>query len=216
MSNTLLHYYHDPLCGWCYAAEPLVQAAVAAKVPVVLHGGGLWNPPGRVPETKRAQIRVTDRRIHDMTGQTFGAAYLDGLLDDPATIYHSRPTIAAILAAEKMEADAGMPMLTALQRAHYVDGRRIVDTPVLVGLARAIGLDAASFVDALGAVAVDIHIQGARAAMHRYGLHGFPSFLLECDGDFRRLAHEGCYGNPQAFLALIASASSARQVRAQA
>ena len=25
--NPVLHYIYDPLCGWCYGAEPLVWAA---------------------------------------------------------------------------------------------------------------------------------------------------------------------------------------------
>ena len=204
MDSPILHYYHDPLCGWCYAAEPLVRAA-AAKMPVVLHGGGLWDPAGRVPDAKRAQIKVTDRRIHDMTGQLFGAAYLDGLLDDPATIFHSRPTIAAILAAEQLRSDAGLPMLAAIQRAHYVDGRRVVDTSVLINLAQAISLGPASFAAALAAIPVDTHIQDTRAAMQRHDLHGFPSFLLERGGIVRRLPHESCYGDPPRFLAQITS-----------
>ncbi len=213
MTNPILHYYHDPLCGWCYAAEPLVRAA-AATMQVVLHGGGLWDPAGRVPDAKRAQIKVTDRRIHDMTGQLFGAAYLDGLLDDPATIFHSRPTIAAILAAEQVRGDAGLPMLAAIQRAHYVDGRRVIDTSVLVDLAQAIGLDPAPFNAALNAVPVDSHIRDTRAAMQGHGLHGFPSFLLERDGIVQRLAHESCYGDPRGFLAQVTSAFPNGQLRA--
>ena len=27
MADAVLHYIHDPLCGWCYAASPLVAAA---------------------------------------------------------------------------------------------------------------------------------------------------------------------------------------------
>ncbi len=35
-----LHYIHDPLCGWCYAAAPLAEAAAAVPgVEIVLHGG---------------------------------------------------------------------------------------------------------------------------------------------------------------------------------
>ncbi len=202
MTNPILHYYHDPLCGWCYAAEPLVQAA-AAEVTVVLHGGGLWEPAGGVPDGKRVQIKVTDRRIHDLTGQVFGAAYLDGLLDDPDTIFHSRPTIAAILAATELRADAALPMLAAIQRAHYVDGRPVVETAVLADLAGAIGLAAVPFVAALDAVAVDTHIRDTRETMRRHGLRGFPSFVLERDGILQRLAHEGCYGDPRSFVAQV-------------
>ena len=211
MIHPTLHYYYDPLCGWCYAAEPLVQAAAAAAFPVVLHGGGLWDPAGRVPDAKRAQIKVADRRIHAMTGQVFGAAYLDGLLDDPAAVFHSRPTIAAVLAAERLDAGADLPMLAALQRAHYIDGRRIVERSVLVDLARELALDADAFAAALDAVPVDEHIRTTRVEMHRHGLHGYPAFLLERDGTVARLAHEGCYGDPHAFVALVTGTCDERR-----
>ena len=31
MSLATLHYIYDPLCGWCYGAKPLVQAAQAVS-----------------------------------------------------------------------------------------------------------------------------------------------------------------------------------------
>ena len=27
MNDTTLHYVYDPLCGWCYGAAPLLEAA---------------------------------------------------------------------------------------------------------------------------------------------------------------------------------------------
>ena len=29
MSESTLHYIYDPMCGWCYGAEPLIEAARA-------------------------------------------------------------------------------------------------------------------------------------------------------------------------------------------
>ena len=42
----VLHYLYDPLCGWCYGAEPLVDAARSVQgLEVRLHAGGLWPVP---------------------------------------------------------------------------------------------------------------------------------------------------------------------------
>ena len=203
MTNSILHYVHDPLCGWCYAAEPLVRAAIEADIAVVLHGGGLWDQPTHAPAAKRRMMRVTDGRIREMTGQPFGPAYLDGLLIDPATIWHSRPTIAAILAAQSMQASASLPMRASIQRAHYVEGRRVVEEAVLVDLAAALRLDRTGFAAALGAVPVDRHIENTRAMMSRHGLQGYPSFLLQRDGLLTRVRHEDHYGRPREFVAAI-------------
>ena len=69
MATPILHYVYDPLCGWCYAAEPLVEAAAAAGVPIVLHGGGLWAPAVHATNAKRRSMRETDARIGQLTGQ---------------------------------------------------------------------------------------------------------------------------------------------------
>ncbi len=204
MSKPILHYIHDPLCGWCYAAEPLVQAAATAGIPVALHGGGLWGEPIHASAAKRRMMRSTDDRISQITGQPFGESYLEGTLVDPDTIWHSRPTIAAILAAQGLAPGAGLAMMAAIQRAHYVEGSRVVERAVLVELAHRIGLDRAAFAAALDDVPVDRHILETGALMEEYDLHGFPTFLVERGGTLSRFHHEVLYGQPAAFVAALA------------
>ncbi len=216
MATAILHYVYDPLCGWCYAAEPLVEAAAEAGVQIVLHGGGLWDPAVHATDDKRRAMRETDARIGQLTGQPFGEAYLQGLLVDPASLWWSRPTVAAALAAEGLEAGRGLAMIAAVQRAHYVEGRRVVEHAVLAEAAGAIGLDPTRFTEALQAAPVDAHIQATRRLMRSHDLHGFPSFLAERDGQVARLAHEACYGRPAAFVAMIHDAACARARQATA
>ncbi len=180
MNAPVLHYVYDPLCGWCYAAEPLFHAAGEAGVPIVLHGGGLWDPAVHATDAKRRMMRETDDRIGQLTGQPFGVAYLDGLLVDPASVWWSRPTIAAVLAAQAVRPGSGAAMVAAIQHAHYVEGRRVVEDAVLI---------VAATRDRTGrrrrsarrwsSAPVDRHIRDTRALMRRYGLQGYPSFLFE-------------------------------------
>lgn len=198
MSPRQLHYVHDPLCGWCYAASPLVEA-VADALSVRLHGGGLWPRPTALEREKSQYIRLNDLRITSLTGLPFGSAYLTGLLSDSGLVLWSRPTIAAVMAAGLLHPGADLEMLHALQVAHYVQGRRIVETDVLVELAQQIGLAASPFAERLASVAVDDHIAATRRFMHSFKLQGFPAFLVEVGGRFRRLQHESFYGDPSGF-----------------
>ena len=211
MTTPTLHYVYDALCGWCYAAEPLVQAAAEAGVPVVLHGGGLWDPGVHATEAKRRMMRETDARISQLTGQVFGEAYLEGLLIDPESLWWSRPTVAAVLAAEAVRAGQGPAMIAAIQRAHYVEGRRVVEDAVLVEAAAALGLDPARFGEALSQAPVDRHIHETRTLMRRHDLQGFPSFLLEREGAVARLPHEACYGRPDVFVTMIRGTTAQEQ-----
>ena len=205
----LLHYIHDPLCGWCYAATPMLQAVRDAGIPITLHGGGLWEPATRLGPDKRSHIRENDARIAALTGMTFGSSYLSGLLAEAGTLFWSRPTIAAILAAETIRADAGLPMLHAIQHAHYVDGRRVVEPAVLADAADGLGLDRARFLDALDNVPVDTHIADTRERMRRHGLRGFPGFVLERGDALVPVPHETFYGQPQEFVRALGAAMAA-------
>ncbi|WP_419895930.1 DsbA family protein [Roseomonas sp. USHLN139] len=194
-----LHYIHDPLCGWCYAASPLVAAAAALPGMIVaLHGGGLWDPPTGLPPAKRSMIAAADARIAQLSGQVFGAAYLEGLLQDPATVFDSRPVTAALLAA----GEQALPMLRLIQTAHYVEGLRVVEPEVLAGLAARLGVD--GFAARLSAVDVDGHIAATRRLMQRIGAGGFPTFLLESEAGLRPVPHSDCYGDVPRFVQRLA------------
>ena len=191
----------------------MVLGAVEAGSLIVLHGGGLWERSTLLDLEKRNYIRKSDERIAALTGRTFGKAYLDGLLSDPEATWWSRPTIAAVLAAESLLPGAGLPMIGAIQQAHYVEGRKVVDEDVLLEAAGTLGLSMQSFRQAFHSVAVDDHIERTRALMRQWGLSGFPSFLVEQDGAFRPLSHEIYYGQPAAFVDAIGADPAMATVR---
>jgi len=200
MTAPTLHYVYDPLCGWCYAVTPMIEAVAQAGIGIVLHGGGLWEPAAGLAPEKRAYVRQNDARITALTGMTFGPAYLDSLLTDATAVFWSFPTIAAVLAAGAMETGADLRIMHAIQYAHYVDGRRVVETPVLTDVAGSVGLAKDTFLHALQSAPVDEHIARTRRWMQQLGLAGFPSFVLERDGELVRVQHEPFYGQPDAFL----------------
>lgn len=199
-----LHYVYDPLCGWCYAAAPLVAAAQALPgVELILHGGGLFAEPTGLAAPMRQHIRASDARIAEMSGQAIGSAYLDGLLNDPSAIFHSAPCIAAVLAAEHLVPGGGPTMLKAIQSAHYVDGRRVVEAEVLSDLAQAIGLLPDAFEAARRNAPVDSHINETRRTMATFGIRGFPGLLREKDGQITPLPLADFYGRPAAFAEMV-------------
>ncbi|WP_425325184.1 DsbA family protein [Pandoraea apista] len=201
MTQATLHYIADPLCGWCYAAAPLVRAARdVAGLDVVFHGGGMMAGPNAQPVTPqlRNYVMPHDHRIAALTGQPFGDAYFDGLLRDGTAVFDSAPPTAAVLAAEAL-AGRGLDMLAALQRAHYADGKRIADRSVLVDVAGALGLDRDAFAnafDAQDATALMKHFRESRAWLARVGGSGFPTFALDVGGNVERLEPGRYLGQP--------------------
>ncbi len=188
--NATLHYLYDPLCGWCYGAEPLAAAAAnVVGLTLRLHAGALWPQPTRLPEETRRYIQQADMRIAQMSGQPFGTAYLHELLQDPALVLDSRPVIAAVLAAQSLDATKALPMLRGIQHAHYERGRHVVEEATLIDIAASIGLDAAAFTAALHEVPVDSHIAESREFMNNIGAQGFPTFVLQIGADWFGVPH---------------------------
>ena len=184
VNTATLHYIFDPLCGWCYGAAPLVEAA--RDVPglrLQLHGGGMMTGANRRAITPqwRDYVMPHDRRIAELTGQPFGEPYFDGLLRDSGAVMDSAPPTTAVLAAEAL-AGRGLDLLHRLQRAHYVEGRRIADPTVLHTLATDIGLQAPAFgehFERLAGAPTQQHIADSRQWLARAGGQGFPSFALQ-------------------------------------
>lgn len=199
----ILHYIYDPLCGWCYGAKPLVQAAQTV-LPVIAHGGGMMSGANRqiVSPQLRNYVMSHDRRIAEYTGQTFGEAYFEGLLRDESAVFDSTPPTAAVLAAEQI-AGRGLELLGRLQTAHYVEGRRIADEAVLFELAKGLGLELQAFQAAYEQAGTDHHIKESRALLAKVGGQGFPTFALEQNGQFTLIDIGPWLGKPEAFAAWL-------------
>ncbi|MEO8297464.1 MAG: DsbA family protein [Burkholderiales bacterium] len=202
MPTPTLHYIHDPLCGWCYGAAPLVEAA-RGMVRVQAHGGGMMAGAARraVTPELRQFVMTHDRRIAQASGQPFGPGYFEGLLRDTSAVLDSAPPITAMLAADEV-AGVGLDMLARMQQAHYVEGRRIAEFAVLQALATELGLDAEAFGRAYGqrqGAATQAHIEQSRALLARVGGQGFPTFALELDGRRTRVDIGPYMGRPEAW-----------------
>jgi putative protein-disulfide isomerase len=200
-SNPTLHYIFDPLCGWCYAAAPLVEAARALPgLDIALHGGGMMTGGNRQPVTDalRRYVMPHDERIAGLTGQPFGEDYFNGLLRDNGAVFDSEPPTTAILAAQAL-GGRGLDLLRRIQRAHYVQGLRVADPAVLAALAADIGLDPAAFGAAFAAAQgaeTASHIAASRQLLARLGGSGFPTLALERGGACTLLEPSRYLGRP--------------------
>ena len=183
MTDAVLHYVFDPFCGWCYGAAPLLENLRKINgLKVVLHGGGMMAGRARQQVTPQLRDYVMhhDQRIGQMSGQPFGDAYKNGLLRDSTAVFDSEPPTTAILAAEEL-GSRGLDMLKRIQHAHFIDGQKVADLPVLRSLALDIGLDADGFDRAYASLAgapTHAHINDSRSLLGQVGGQGFPTFAL--------------------------------------
>ncbi|WP_297893271.1 DsbA family protein [Shewanella sp.] len=203
----ILHAIIDPLCGWCYAAAPLLDAAAKAGFTIKLHGGGMLTGSRRkqIDANWRDYVMPHDLRISELTGQPFGENYFNGLLRDTTIVLDSAPPIKAMLAIDAMGGDA-LAYLHSVQLAHYRDGHSASDEGHLARLATAQGFSpnafAAQYTQAEGKL--DEHIVESRARLNRIGAQGFPSMAIETyDGKITAININRYYGQPEQWISYL-------------
>lgn len=197
--QTTLHYVYDPLCGWCYGAAPLLQAAATiAGLKIELHAGGLWMGSRRQPmgEALRDYVRPHDQRIEALTGQHFGERYFNELLLREGCLLDSEPPIRAVLAVTALGGD-GLVMLHRIQQSHYRDGIWIGEPAFLVTLAAEQGISAEAFQQAYLQAPLLQHLADSQGWMKRLGGQGYPTLGIERGGKLERIEVNQYLGEPE-------------------
>ena len=50
---------------------------------------------------------------------------------------------------------------------------------------------------------IENHLYETKQFMYRFELKGYPSFVLEHDGNYTKISHKPFYGNPSGFVMAI-------------
>ena len=209
--HTTLHYVYDPLCGWCYGAAPLLQAAATlAGLKIELHAGGLWLGPRRQPmgQALRDHVRPHDERIQALSGQPFGERYFNELLLSDGLLLDSEPPIRAILAVTELGGD-GLSLLHRIQQSHYLDGQWVGDQAHLARLAQEQGITPAAFAQAFEQVDLAGHLAQSQGWLRQLGGQGFPTLGLMLGESLIPLPVSSFLGEPQAFASHLAALMAA-------
>ena len=200
--NLKLQYFFDPLCGWCYASAPALDALVK-QFPTALElmPTGLFSGAGARPMSEEwaAHAWRNDQRIAQMTGQHFSQAYHDQVLNGVGVRFDSGYANRALTAMRQIDPSLESRLLHALQLARYVDGRDTAKPDVVADVAAAVAamaelsFDKGLFADRLtgDATLEQATVQrtaNSQALMHRRGVSGVP-LLWVSTGAIERALH---------------------------
>jgi len=138
-----IDYYTDPLCSWCYAAEPTldaIQTRFGARIAIRYRLFPLFEDVREVMRDPCRLWSIADRYriVSKKTGTPINPAVWR---DDPPQ--SAWPPCEAVKAAER-QGDAG-PFLKRLRIGVMVEGRNIARRDVQLACAEAVGLDVAQF-----------------------------------------------------------------------
>ncbi len=190
MAKARLLYVMDPMCSWCWGFAPVAEAlseqARAAGVACHLVTGGLRAGQGAALDpTTRGYILGHWEAVHRTTGQPF--RFEDALPE--GFVYDTEPACRAIVAARRLDEDSAWPLVRAIQRAFYAQGRDVTQAAVLAGLAEQVGLPRIEFAAAFDSGEARHATAADFAWVQDLGIAGFPTLLAERNGQLALLTN---------------------------
>lgn len=190
-----VHYFFDPMCGWCYGASSLMaQLNQRVGVSLVLHPGGMVANRA-IDDAFRQHILQHDQQIARQTGAVFGDAYVARIQSAAPVVLDSYLTAQGILAAEAVGGDP-FEMLRAIQHGHYHQGLAVNQLDTLAALAGSIGLDEAAWRAAMATNEAQLHdtIAQTRALMSQHQVSGYPTVMIETAAGWQTVPTSSFYG----------------------
>lgn len=190
MAKARLLYVMDPMCSWCWGFAPVAEAlsrqAAADGVAFHLVAGGLRAGHGAAldPNT-RGYILGHWQTVQQTTGQPFR---FDDALPE-GFVYDAEPACRALVAARSLDEESAWPLVRAIQRAFYAEGRDVTQAAVLAGLAEAVGLPRIEFAAAFDSGEARDATAADFAWVQDLGIAGFPTLLAERNGQLALLTN---------------------------
>ncbi|WP_100636325.1 DsbA family protein [Marinomonas sp. ef1] len=193
-----IHYFFDPMCGWCYGATALVEIlAEMSEFEIIYHPGGMI-PKRAIDPSFKQHILQADSQIATMTKAHFGDAYKARVAGAGDFIVDSYSTTRAFLVGQDMGIEAHK-MLAAIQKAHYQDGKHLDELNVLADLAVSMGLDKTTWNEKMADSEANMmnQVEESHQLMGQMQVSGYPTFIIEKDDRLMRLPHSNYYGKAE-------------------
>jgi len=201
-----VHYFFDPMCGWCYGATPLIEVLEqASNIKLLFHPGGMISKQ-RIESSFRHHIVESDKHIAQLTGATFGQVYKDRITGSEDIVLDSFLPIRAFIVGVKLGANP-VHLLKAIQSAHYMDGAQIEKVETLAAIALSFKLDGAIWQQQMHETApqVSATIAESQKLMQQHTVRGYPTLMVETNGQWIPLPYSSYYGKSGEWRAYVNS-----------
>lgn len=188
MNASLLWYFADPMCSWCWGFTPVIEAvreAYRPRLKVALVLGGLRSDTSPQTAAQREEILHHWHQVHARSGQPF--RFEDAMPD--GFVYDTEPASRAVLAAGSLDAELIFPMYKTIQSAFYAEGRNVTQRDVLADLAAGLGLERDAFLQAFESEAMRSKAQAHFNHARQAGVRGFPTLILQQGDKLHLITH---------------------------
>ena len=182
----ILYYVHDPMCSWCWGFRPTwqkIQASLPKGIEVKYLLGGLAPDSDEpMPKAMQADIAGYWKKIQQhIPGTKFNFDFWEKCEPRRSTY----PACRAVIAAKKQDIGIEKQMIEAIQTAYYLNAKNPSDDEMLIDLAGSFGSDTAQFSTDLNSAETQQQLIKEIQFGQSIGARGFPSMILDVDGDYQ-------------------------------
>ena len=183
MKEPTLYYVYDPMCSWCWGYRNTwlkLSDALQGKVLVNYQLGGLApDSDVAMPIELQTSLQGIWRNIHQKLGTEFNFDFWTQCTPQRSTYPSCRACLIAREEGKEIE------MLFAIQQAYYLQAKNPSLQETLIKLAGDIGLNVDEFTSKLNATEINRKFEEEIASSRQLPIQGFPSLVLEVDGQFK-------------------------------
>lgn len=201
--NSILYYFHDPMCSWCWGYSPTwqhVQQQLPNTIQVKYVVGGLApDSDTPMPDSLAQTIQSHWKRIESELGTEFNYDFWTKCSPKRSTY----PACRAVLAAKKQHKEKAM--IRQIQEAYYLQAMNPSEQSTLIQLGEAIGLDPIEFTRDINSPEIEQELQNQIKFARQSPIQGFPSLVLVKEGNTHAIPID--YQSPHPTLEAIASYS---------
>ena len=182
-----LIYIADPMCSWCYGFGPELNTLLAGlpDMELELIVGGLR---AHNTEVMDEQLKTTLLSHWKKVEETSGLPFSDRALSRPGFIYDTEPACRTIVATGLLAPQLAFDVFHAIQHGFYAEGRDVTQAKVLAEIAvqvlneGGVACDENLFLTTWDSEAAKTGTQADFTQTQRWGIHGFPTLVLEHAG----------------------------------
>jgi putative protein-disulfide isomerase len=186
--RSILWYYADPMCSWCWGFAPVMTAikeAYESRLKIALVLGGLR--PGTtepLAPALRAEILHHWHEVQRRTGQSFA---FEGALPE-GFVYDTEPPSRAVVTVGEFRPEVTFAYFKAVQAAFYAQQQDVTRADTLAALAGSYGIEVTAFLARFHSDEVRQRTRGHFQQARQTGIRGFPTVVLQNDAGYTLLA----------------------------
>jgi len=193
---TELFFLYDTHCPWSYAATPLLNAINKALPNIPLH---LWHNAYYDGESGIAKKEIN--QVKELSNVTFGQNYIQSLSENKDS------TLAAnIMAwAEIKTPSLALPLLNALQKAHFIHGNALLNKENLADIISELKLSPSAKIFKHDKLTNDAEtlVHEIFALQEIIATKAIPALLLAIDDNLILLNHNFYLHDPEAIVEAV-------------